>query len=96
VEKIPLYESGRLGKGGDESFLYVMLFDLYTSPPVSPSPGEALRRRGGGFNNTILPLVPPPLGKEGEVYILRKISSAQVLTKILRHFIMDYSIYVYL
>jgi len=40
---------------------------VYTSPPVSPSPDEAFRRRGGICYYTIFPLCPPPLGKEGEV-----------------------------
>ena len=41
--------------------------DCRTSPPVSPSPDEAFRRRGGFFYDIIHPLDPTPLGKEGEV-----------------------------
>jgi len=37
-----------------------------TSPPLSPSPDEAFRRRGGIVIYKILPLGPPPFPKEWE------------------------------
>ena len=50
------------------------MWAVYTSPPVSPSPKGTLNKNiiilfgeGEVFIDTILPLCPPPLGKEGEV-----------------------------